>query len=133
MNNIAEILKNAPKGTKLYSPLFGECTLDFVSCDLLEINIWNSDNQNECFDYEGRYNGVGECALFPSKNQLRWDNFTIKKEIDYLRAMIKDYLSELPNEIERIKNSDLSESLKDDQIAFKEGMQCAFQIVQKCL
>lgn len=25
--NIAEILKNAPKGTKLYSPLFGEVEL----------------------------------------------------------------------------------------------------------
>ena len=54
-------------------------------------------------------------------------------KIAYLRAMIKDYLSELPNDIERIKNSDLSERIKDDQIAFKEGMQCAFQIVQKCL
>ena len=54
-------------------------------------------------------------------------------KIAYLRAMIKDYLSELPNEIERIKNSDLKESTKEDQIAFKEGMQCAFQIVQKCL
>lgn len=53
--------------------------------------------------------------------------------IDYLKAMIKDSLDELPKDIERIKNSDLSESLKDDQIAFKEGMQCAFQIVQKCL
>ena len=53
--------------------------------------------------------------------------------IDYLKATIKDYLSELPKDIERIKNSDLSERLKDDQIAFKEGMQCAFRIVQKCL
>lgn len=53
--------------------------------------------------------------------------------IDYLKGMIKDSLDEIPKDIERIKNSDLSESLKDDQIAFKEGMQCAFQIVQKCL
>lgn len=53
--------------------------------------------------------------------------------IDYLKAMIKDSLDELPKDIERIKNSDLSERTKDDQIAFKEGMQCAFRIVQKCL
>ena len=76
--NIANLLRNAPRGTKLYSPLFGECALDFVSCDLLEINIWNSNNQNECFDYEGRYNGAGECLLFPSKEVREWDNFTIK-------------------------------------------------------
>ena len=58
---------------------------------------------------------------------------TTAVKIAYLRAMIKDSLDELPKDIERIKNSDLSESLKDDQIAFKEGMQCAFRIVQKCL
>ena len=81
MINIAEKLKNAPKGTKLYSHIFGKCTLDFVSCDLLEINVWNSDNQNECFDYEGRYNGVGECALFPSKNQLSWEKFSIEPKV----------------------------------------------------
>lgn len=28
--NIAEILRDMPKGTKLYSPLFGECNLDKV-------------------------------------------------------------------------------------------------------
>lgn len=28
--NIAEILRDMPKGTKLYSPLFGECNLDNV-------------------------------------------------------------------------------------------------------
>lgn len=54
-------------------------------------------------------------------------------KIAYLREMIKDYLSELPAEIERIKDSDLKYETKEEQIAFKEGMQCAFQIVQKCL
>lgn len=29
--NIAEILKDAPKGTKLYSPIFGELELDEVT------------------------------------------------------------------------------------------------------
>lgn len=28
--NIAEILRDMPKGTKLYSPLFGKCNLDRV-------------------------------------------------------------------------------------------------------
>lgn len=34
--NIAEILKDAPKGTKLFSPLFGEVKLESVSDDLLD-------------------------------------------------------------------------------------------------
>ena len=58
---------------------------------------------------------------------------TTAVKIAYLKAMIKDSLDELPKDIERIKNSDLSERTKEAQIAFKEGMQCAFQIVQKCL
>ncbi len=37
--NIAEILKNAPKGTKLYSPLFGEVKLESVSDDIIEVRI----------------------------------------------------------------------------------------------
>ena len=31
--NIAEILRNMPKGTKLYSPLFGKCELVDVNTD----------------------------------------------------------------------------------------------------
>ena len=37
--NIAEILKNAPKGTKLFSPLFGEVKLESVSDDIIEVRI----------------------------------------------------------------------------------------------
>lgn len=35
MVNIAEILKYCPKGTKLYSPICGDCTLEDI--DLGEI------------------------------------------------------------------------------------------------
>lgn len=43
--NIAEILKKCPKGTKLYSPLFGELELSFVegehiSCITKKKNLW---------------------------------------------------------------------------------------------
>lgn len=37
--NIAEILKNAPKGTKLYSPLFGEVKLQSVSDAMIEVRV----------------------------------------------------------------------------------------------
>lgn len=34
--NLVEILKDCPKGTKLYSPLFGEVTLLAVdTCDII--------------------------------------------------------------------------------------------------
>ena len=57
----------------------------------------------------------------------------MKVSIDYIRDMINDALIEIPMEIERIKNSDLKDSTKADAIAFKEGMQCAYKIIQKCL
>ena len=53
--------------------------------------------------------------------------------VEYLRDMIKDSLKELPIEIERIKKSDFKESIKEEQIAWKEGIKCAYEIVQKCL
>ena len=57
----------------------------------------------------------------------------MKISIDYIRNMIENALIEIPIEIERIKNSDLKDSTKVDAIAFKEGMQCAYKIIQKCL
>ena len=62
--NLVEILKDCPKGTKLYSTVFGEVELDEV------------DNNNVCIERIGRifrltYDGrmyscsEGECTLFP--------------------------------------------------------------------
>ena len=53
--------------------------------------------------------------------------------VEYLRGMVEDCISEIPSEIERIKNSDFKENIKEEQIAWKEGMRCAYQIIQKCL
>lgn len=53
--------------------------------------------------------------------------------VEYLRGMVEDCINEIPSEIERIKKSDFKENIKEEQIAWKEGMKCAYQIVQKCL
>lgn len=53
--------------------------------------------------------------------------------VEYLRGMIEDCINEIPKEIERIKNLDLKESTKEEEISWKEGMRCAYEIVQKCL
>lgn len=73
--NIAEILKDCPKGTKLYSPAFGELSLikekhskDICTEDI-HGNIWN-------FYIDGSYSDVSdECMLFPSKDQRDWSRF----------------------------------------------------------
>lgn len=85
--NIAEILKNCPKGTKLYSPIFGEVTLDYVNDELdYSIHCLASDGCNTSFMSDGRYYGEypnTECMLFPSKTQRDWSKFGVTDQTTY--------------------------------------------------
>ena len=79
MINIAEILKNCPAGTKLYSPAIGECTLNKVLKDnnIIHVNM-NSDASDSYFNEYGQlYFGIGECLLFPSKDNRDWSNYQV--------------------------------------------------------
>ena len=76
--NIAEILKDKPKGTRLYSPLFGECSLEHVKeHTTFSIAVTN----NEYFTQSGQFFDIpaGECMLFPSKEMRDWQKFSWKK------------------------------------------------------
>ena len=82
--NLVEILKDCPKGTKLYSPIFGDVELVRVYQDNyidFPVVIKLSDNTINSVTTDGRwykyYNG--ECILFPSKDQRDWSKFKIKK------------------------------------------------------
>ena len=70
--NIAELLKDCAKGTKLYSPIFGEVYLDNIRPHLI---IVTTDKYKEEFLYDGRYGMNGECMLFPSKGKTTWEGF----------------------------------------------------------
>ena len=73
--NIAVILRNAPKGTKLYSPIFGEVTLLGTNCSYIEVS--DSINIIREFCHDGRFYVHGECMLFPSRDNRDWNNFFI--------------------------------------------------------
>ena len=80
--NLVEILKDCPKGTKLYSPIFGDVKLVKVYNDGdYPIEVKLSDDKSEAFTKDGKlfteYNG--ECTLFPSKYQRDWDKFKVEK------------------------------------------------------
>ena len=82
--NIAEILKDYPKGTKLYSPLFGNITLEEVdSTDINTIKIrYKSDNCANFFKTGLYYNYEGaECLLFPSSEMRDWSKFFKRGDI----------------------------------------------------
>lgn len=73
--NIAEILKNVPKGTKLYSPAFGEVEFSYIlKSDLISVK---TDNFSVIFRSNGTLSETGECMLFPSRENRDWNNFYI--------------------------------------------------------
>ena len=82
--NLVEILKDCPKGTSLYSSVFGCVELDHVDIRAnypIVIRLKDLDVR-ECLTTEGmlftEYDG--ECILFPSKEQRDWSKFNPKKD-----------------------------------------------------
>ena len=76
MINIANLLRNAKKGTVLWSPLFGP--VEFMQLGKND-QIWIKVDNSEPFDKYGRYFGSrfteAECLLFPSKDCRTWEGW----------------------------------------------------------
>ena len=94
MVNIAEILKDAPAGTKLYSLICGECELNEVK-DEKDYPIYvNGNGVVLMFTSEGRFwKDCGECLLFPSKENRDWSTFDVKQEFkegDFVYRKLND-------------------------------------------
>lgn len=77
MTNIAEILKDCPEGTKLYSLVHGECELVKVIPEQIDI-IYHGIYEMSLDEY-GRAFEHGECLLFPSKDNRDWSTFNKPK------------------------------------------------------
>lgn len=77
--NIAEILKDKPKGIRLYSPIFGDCAFSFVREETDDICVNQHNGEKAFFNSKGLYNILGECLLFPSRNMRDWSKFLWKK------------------------------------------------------
>ena len=83
--DLTKILKDCPKGTRLYSMVHGDVRFKGITGSILyPIRIRLDDNDDEGFSADGKiFNGFGECVLFPSKDQRDWSKFTapwLKKE-----------------------------------------------------
>ena len=77
--NISEILKDKPKGIRLYSPIFGDCSFLRIQNETDEICVKKHNNLMDLFSSKGLYNILGECLLFPSKEMRDWRKFAWKK------------------------------------------------------
>lgn len=80
--NLVEILKDCPKGTKLYSTVFGEVKfMGIVENAPYPIIVKVNDENFESFTADGKIllRLDGECTLFPSKEQRDWSKFKLKQ------------------------------------------------------
>ena len=75
--NIAELLKDCPKGMELYSPIFGELKFNEVNTINNRILVVQQNDYIAEFESDGRLINCknGECLLFPSKDQRDWSKF----------------------------------------------------------
>ena len=79
--NLVEILKDCPKGTKLYSTVFGEVEFKCIEKNAIYPIIVRPDENTVCrFTADGRtlVRFYGECTLFPSRTQRNWAEFKPK-------------------------------------------------------
>lgn len=125
--NLLEILKDAPNGTKLYSPICGELEFDGIEPiqGLYPICCHKGD---DCFLFteEGKYYPYGdeaEILLFPSKGNKDWSTFKIRKQSVTERVRTFDdackelgenhpYINEYGSIIRKVSSKDLAAYLK---------------------
>lgn len=80
--NISAILKDKPVGTKLWSPIFGNCVFSRLSGSgirVFPIHNGFTSTEEKSFFVTGQYTLAGEVCLFPSKQMQDWSKFAWKK------------------------------------------------------
>ena len=94
--NLVKILEDCPKGTKLYSTVYGEVEFDGIENEEgFPVKFVKSDGYRGSVTTQGLVLSSydGECTLFPSKEQRDWSEFTApwyKKEMDTNSMSNKD-------------------------------------------
>ena len=86
--NLIDILKDCPRGTKLYSTIHGEVKFyRIVGNTGYSISFEYENKKGETYvasvTMDGKYSNIanGECILFPSKDQRDWSKFKVEPEM----------------------------------------------------
>ena len=80
--NLVDILKDCPKGTKLYSTMYGDVKFESINEKKSHpIIVRIGEDHTECFSIDGKIYSFydGECTLFPSRDERDWSKFKPKK------------------------------------------------------
>ena len=86
--NIAEILRDCPKGMKLYSPVCGASKLKLINLGMDGVIIVVgsiSNGKSYAFNEDGSFTSASdaECLLFPSKDMRDWSKFFHRGDVVY--------------------------------------------------
>ena len=124
MTNIAEILKNAPEGIELYSPVFGEVHFKRVEeGDMILVSVSSNGNDiNIRFYNDGRYVDFAnaDCVLFPSKESANWEAFKnqLKRNVVLTHNSVDETLEEIGKYL-CVNGTDYVSLDSDDDITFR--------------
>ena len=72
--NLCEILKDCPKGTKLWSPVWGDITFETIDAFDGLVYVLKHKGVHIILD-NGKFDADGECIIFPSNNHRDWSKF----------------------------------------------------------
>lgn len=72
--NLCQILKDCPKGTKLWSPVWGDITFETIDAFDGLVYVLKHKGVHIILD-NGKFDADGECIIFPSKDQRDWNKF----------------------------------------------------------
>ena len=121
--NLVEILKNCPKGTKLYSTIYGDVELEkvYLKDDEYPIEIKIGEGSDMTYvANDGRLLGdfPGECTLFPSKDQRDWSKFKTKKS----KFKVGDKIVNIPRKyMGALGTQGIISKVTDDKYIFTNG------------
>ena len=74
--NLCQILKDCPKGTKLWSPIWGDITFETIDAFDGLVYVLKHKGVHIILD-NGKFDADGECIIFPSKDQRDWSKFKV--------------------------------------------------------
>ena len=75
--DLTKILRDCPRGFKLYSAVHGEVTFLSIENGEYPIGVLLNNDCTAYYSSSGKaFTSYGECVLFPSKDQRNWSKFT---------------------------------------------------------
>ena len=129
---MVEILKDCPKGTKLYSTVYGEVEFDGIENEKgFPIKYIISDGSKGSVTAQGLVlvSFDGECTLFPSKEQRDWSKFKVKKpKFDPKTLQPLDKILVRDSEEYRWKCALYSHTVENEQCSYKYvTLECSYK------